>query len=368
VELSKEIKEIIQGEAIKVDTDGAFPTESIKALMKAGYYGLISSEEVGGSGKGIAEAASICEHIAELCASTAMITCMHYSATAVIEKFGGKEVREAIARGEHLSTLAFSEVGSRSHFWAPVSTATEASDGQVSLSGKKSWITSVYEADSYVWSSKPLSAEGHSSIWLVPRKSNGLSIQGRYVGLGLRGNDSCPVNAESVLVPKSSILSADGAGFDVMMGVVLPIFSLLGASISIGVMKSALKGAIGHVSKTELSHLGQSIADFPTVRSYLAKAQIKMDSAIALRNDAISAILTGREDTMLRVLEIKACAGETALEVSDIAMRVCGGAAYRKEVGVERSFRDARAAFIMAPTSDALYDFIGKAICGMPLF
>jgi hypothetical protein len=31
-------------------------------------------------------------------------------------------------------------------------------------------------------------------------------------------------------------------------------------------------------------------------------------------------------------------------------------------------FRDARAASVMAPTSDQLYDFIGRAVCGMPVF
>jgi alkylation response protein AidB-like acyl-CoA dehydrogenase len=77
---------------------------------------------------------------------------------------------------------------------------------------------------------------------------------------------------------------------------------------------------------------------------------------------------TVRPDASLRVLESKACAGETANEVLDLAMRVCGGAAFRKEVGVERYFRDARAAGIMAPTTDVLYDFIGKAVCGLPLF
>ena len=61
-------------------------------------------------------------------------------------------------------------------------------------------------------------------------------------------------------------------------------------------------------------------------------------------------------------------AGETATEVLDLAMRVCGGAAFRKDVGVERYFRDTRAAGVMAPTTDQLYDFIGKAVCGLPLF
>jgi isovaleryl-CoA dehydrogenase len=48
-------------------------------------------------------------------------------------------------------------------------------------------------------------------------------------------------------------------------------------------------------------------------------------------------------------------------------MRLCGGAAFRKDVGIERRFRDARAARVMAPTTDALEDFIGRALCGLPL-
>ena len=59
---------------------------------------------------------------------------------------------------------------------------------------------------------------------------------------------------------------------------------------------------------------------------------------------------------------------EILLDVWRVLMRVCGGAAFRKEVDVERDFRDSRASVVMAPVTDALYDFIGKAACGMPLF
>jgi alkylation response protein AidB-like acyl-CoA dehydrogenase len=61
-------------------------------------------------------------------------------------------------------------------------------------------------------------------------------------------------------------------------------------------------------------------------------------------------------------------AGEAALSVLDAAMRVGGGAAFRKDIGIERHFRDARASTVMAPTADALREFIGRALCGMPLF
>ncbi len=96
--------------------------------------------------------------------------------------------------------------------------------------------------------------------------------------------------------------------------------------------------------------------------------QIKTDMAKLLLDDTITALEQNRPDAMLRVLECKAAAGEAATEVLDTAMRVCGGIAFRKDVGVERYFRDTRAAGIMAPTTDVLYDFIGKAVTGLPLF
>jgi alkylation response protein AidB-like acyl-CoA dehydrogenase len=236
------------------------------------------------------------------------------------------------------------------------------------LDAKKSWVTSAFEADSYVWSSKPLAAEGASTLWLVDAKAKGLSQPGKFDGLGLRGNASTPITATGVRLPASSRLGEDGKGFDIMMGVVLPWFSVLSASCSVGLMEGALTRAIGHVTATRHQHLDTSLADLPTIRAYLARARIRTDATAALLGDTIAAIGASRPDTMLRVLEVKAAAAEAALEVTDTAMRVCGGAAFRKEAGIERLFRDARASSVMAPTSDVLYDFIGKAITGLPLF
>ena len=96
--------------------------------------------------------------------------------------------------------------------------------------------------------------------------------------------------------------------------------------------------------------------------------RIRTDSARALLLDTLDAVENRREDTLLRLLEIKAAAAEAALDVTDTAMRVCGGSAFRKDVSVERFFRDSRASAIMAPTTDQLYDLIGRAVCGMEVF
>lgn len=359
--------QIISPAARTVDEQAIYPRAAFDALGQAGLLGLISSREVGGLGLGHRAAALTVEKIGQHCTSTAMVLCMHYCGAAVIEAFGDDATRRAIAAGRHVSTLAFSETGSRSHFWAPVGTAA-AIDGKIRLDGHKSMITSAGEADSYIWSSQPTATEGASTLWLVPGKTTGLKVMGQFEGLGLRGNASSPILAEGVLIEESARLGTDGGGFDIMMGTVVPYFNLMTAAVSLGNMEAGLSKAIAHVTATRHQHLGQSIADLPTIRAYLGRARIKVDSARTLFLDTLDALENGRPETLLRLLEVKAATAETGVEVTDIAMRVCGGAAFRKDHGVERHFRDARAATVMAPTADTLYDFIGKAICGMPVF
>lgn len=365
--LDRIINDVIAPQAEEVDQSGTFPRAAIEALGRAGLLGLISAKEVGGLGESHRAATMVVEQIASTCASTAMVVCMHYAATAVIEAHGAISVREAIAHGEHLTTLAFSEAGSRSHFWAPISTARQVAGG-IQVDAQKSWVTSAGQADSYVWSSCALATDGKITLWLMPADARGLRIPQPFNGLGLRGNSSSPVTAEGVIISSDSMLGADGSGFDIMMGVVLPYFQLMSAGFSVGTMNAATNKTAQHISGTKLEHLAQSLADLPTVRTYLSRMRIKTDMARALLLDALQALEQGREDAMLRILEVKAAAGEASTEVTDLAMRVCGGAAFRKEVGVERHFRDARAATVMAPTTDVLYDFIGKALCGIPLF
>ena len=365
--LADVVAEVIAPQATRIDRDGAYPRAGLDALGRAGLLGLVSAADVGGGGQGPRAAAAVTGELARHCASTAMVVLMHYAATAVIEAHGPREVREAIAAGTYVGTLAFSEAGSRSHFWAPLSTAV-ADDGHVRLDARKSWVTSAGEADGYVWSSRPVSGDGRSTLWLVPAGASGLSVGAPFDGLGLRGNGSSPMAADDVIVGTDAMLGPDGGGFDVMIGTVLPWFQVMTAAFSVGTADAATTKAASHVAATRLEHLDQSLAESPTVRAHVARMRVRTDAAGALLGDTLDAMEARREDALLRVLEVKAVAGEAATDVTDVAMRVCGGAAFAKEVGVERHFRDARAATVMAPTTDALYDFIGRAVCGLPLF
>jgi alkylation response protein AidB-like acyl-CoA dehydrogenase len=166
----------------------------------------------------------------------------------------------------------------------------------------------------------------------------------------------------------SARLGEDGAGLDIALGVVLPVFQILNASCSLGLMDAAFTKVIAHVTTARLEHLEQILADQPVTRQHLAQMKARADAASTLVADAVVALAAGRADAPLRMLQSKAVAGEAALEVLDVAMRLGGGAAFRKDSGIERYFRDARASTVMAPTVDALQEFIGRTLCGMPLF
>jgi alkylation response protein AidB-like acyl-CoA dehydrogenase len=364
--LTRVIDDVVEPGAAEVDASGRFPRRQVEALAETGFLGMASATEVGGAGLGVRAVADVVERLARVCGSTAMVTLMHFCGVAVIEAHGPLAVRREIGEGRHLTSLALSEVGSRSHFWAPLSTAV-AVDGGVQLDARKSWVTSAGQADSYVWSSRPVAGDGPMTLWLVPADARGLSVAAPFDGLGLRGNASSPITAEGTVVDEASRLGRDGAGLDVALSCALPWFLTLSAAFSLGLMEAAVGETVAHVRRTRLEHLDVALADQVQPRAGVARLRIETDAIRALVAETVAALEEGREDAMVKALEVKAAAGEAAAHVTDGAMQVCGGAAFRKELGIERRFRDARAARVMAPTTDVLLDLVGRALCGLPL-
>jgi alkylation response protein AidB-like acyl-CoA dehydrogenase len=358
------------------DKAGRFSTEAVESLGESGLFGLLLPVEFGGSGLGPRTFAVVMAALAEADASVAMVYLMHILGTATVSaaRPGAAQalapILQEIGAGRHLSTLAFSEAGSRSHFWAPISRAHRNGSG-VRLSAKKSWVTSAGYAQSYVVSA--LAPEGagptDSTLYFLAADTPGLSVAGPWDGLGLRANASAPITLDDCQVPSDFQLTDDGAGFPAMLNVVLPLFCLGTAAVALGLCRAAVAGTASHLKSAKFEHLGQTLGEsLPTLRAQLATMQIDTDGLSARIDDLVEHLEKPRETTMLRVLETKAAAGDVAISVTSTAMRVCGGAAFSKHLSIERLFRDAHAGAVMAPTGDVLREFIGKAVLGMPLF
>jgi alkylation response protein AidB-like acyl-CoA dehydrogenase len=367
---------VLAPSAAQNDAAGRFSTEAIKALGEAGLLGLMLPADSGGAGLGPRTFADVTATIAEADASVAMVYVMHILGAASIATARANAtgpaapILQEIAAGRHLSTLAFSEAGSRSHFWAPVSRAQRNGDG-VRISAKKSWVTSAGHAQSYIVSA--LSPEGtgptDSTLYLLLADTRGLSVAGPWNGLGLRANASAPITLDDCPVPADFQLTDDGAGFPAMLNVTLPLFCLGSAAVALGLCRAAVVATTSHLKTAKFEHLGQSLGEaLPTLRAQLATMQIETDGLSALIDDLVHHLENPNDTTMLRVLETKAAAGDVAISVTSTAMRVCGGAAFSKHLSVERLFRDAHAGAVMAPTVDVLREFIGKSLLGIPLF
>jgi alkylation response protein AidB-like acyl-CoA dehydrogenase len=364
--------ETLARHAAEVDGQGRYPSESIAALAHGGFYGLCLDTKFSGQGQGPETFAAVVEELACQCASTAMVFVMHVTATKVLETStiwtGRDQELQAIGAGRSLTTLAFSEQGSRSQFWAPIS-KLEAHGQGYRTQAIKSWVTAAHYADSYVLSAQAPNAESplQSTLYRLPRTRDGVRPMGQFNGLGLRGNDSAPVRLESVSVTDDDLLTPHGRGLDCMLQVTLPWFSVGSAAMAHGLCLASIAATVGHLQGTGFEHTGTQLRDLPNLRMRLAEMSVATEQSRALLGHTLRQIATLDEVAPLGVLRTRMAALQTALQVTDLAMKACGGAAFSRHLSLERNFRDARAGWVMAPTVDQLADFLGRALTGLPL-
>jgi alkylation response protein AidB-like acyl-CoA dehydrogenase len=208
--------------------------------------------------------------------------------------------------------------------------------------------------------------ETASDLYVVDAGTGGVVVTGTWRGLGLRGNASAPMTFH-VAVPESDRLGTPGSGLRLKLETIMPWFNLGNAAVSVGLSQAAVDAAVAHAGAARFDHLGQSLAQLPTIRAQLARMSLDLAATRAYLGTAARAIASPDGQTPLHVLGVKAYANDAALRITDMAMRVCGGAAFSEHLQLDRFFRDARAGHVMAPTADALYDFYGRAITGQPL-
>jgi len=366
--------EMLRANADPIDQARRFPRENIQALGKAGVLGLLIPTQYGGAGGGLAEMSQALETQAQNCASTAMVVMMHYCATAVIAAKGSDAMKQqflpACARGGNISTLAFSEAGSGGHFYMPVSEVRESA-GRKTLSATKSFVTSAGEADSYVVSARKAGATAptETNLYVIAKDAPGFSTQGRFEGLGLAGNARAPMSLQDVAIDDATRLGAEGTGFQSMLEVVLPHFQIGVASVSAGLAKAAHQAIVARMGARKYEHAGgAALASIPRVQFLVAEITLAVNTGHAFLRETIRKALAADPAAMLDVLGVKVAAADACLAAVSRAMTLGGGWAFGKRGGLERIFRDAQAAAVMAPSSDVLKDFIGKASLGLPLF
>lgn len=369
---AREIAQDVVAPRVAETDAGRWPEDGLRALQ-AELGGLVAPREVGGAGLGLRALASVCEALGEVCGSTALCFGMHHVATAVIAAKSTarqrKEYLAPIAAGEHLTTLAVSEPGTGAQFWLPQCRLTGDGDGWV-INGEKSFITNGSKADSYVLSTvaaDPGAPIGEFSCVVVPGDAEGLTWQGEWTGIGMRGNSSIGLRLDDVAVGIDSLLGAPGDQIWYVFEVVAPYFLTAMAGTYLGIASASLKEAIDHLKRRRHAHTGRALAERSVLQHRVGTLWADLQATRRLVYWAAEEADGGGPQALPALASAKAQVADTAVNVVNEAMTLVGGVGYRDHSPLERHLRDVRAAHVMSPTTDILRTWTGRALLDVPL-
>ncbi len=364
----------ITEEAPDIDAKGHWPEHSIRALQQAGLGGLVVAPAYGGHGQGLFGLSRTCEVLGEVSASAALCFGMHCVGTAVI---GSKatpqqqqEFLRPIAAGEHLTTLALSEPGTGAHFYFPQTQLLALSETEFLVNGTKSFVTNGGRADSYVLSTvgvDPEAARDGFSCLVVPNSTAGLEWGPEWKGIGMRGNSSRSLLLKDVPVPAQYLLGEHGDQLWYIFQVVAPYFLTAMAGTYLGIAQAAFNEARQHLLGRSYRHSGATLSQNSLLQHRLGMMWSRIERTRQLLYHATRLGDAGDPGAVLPILSAKAEVGHCCVEVVNEAMTLMGGSSYGQSSRLEVLLRDSRAVHVMAPTTDILYTWLGRALLGQPL-
>lgn len=367
-------KEVVAPNVDLIGEEIKWPEEAIRALQAEGLGGLVVPTLYGGLGSGVLTLAKVCEIIGQECASTAICFGMHCVGSSVIAA-NPTETQQAdflapICEGKHITTLSLSEAGTGSSFYLPQTTMKAISEDEFCINGSKTFVTNGQHADSYVvsvvsnTSDEPL---GLFSCAVVSNDSEGIDWGAEWAGMGMRGNSSRTMGLQDVLVPKINLLGRQGDQIWYIFNVVMPYFLMAMAGTYLGVATTALEEAKKHLSRRYHTHTGSSLSQNSVLQHRLGSLWASLEGARQLTYHAAASFDAGEPESLIALMSAKVQVADAVVNIVNEAMTLCGGIGYRKDSKLHLLLRDARAAPLMAPTSDVMRVWIGRALLGQPL-
>ncbi len=368
-------KDIAAPNARDVDRNASWPEESLRALQDKGLGGLTVPEEYGGLGQGSYALTQVCEILGQECASSAMCFGMHCVGTAVLAAKATPDQQcrylDPIVDGKHLTTLSLSEPGTGSHFYIPHTKLVEVSADSYTVTGSKTFVTNGSFADSYIISAavdiESDDVVGQFSCAVIPKQTQGLVWGPPWSGLGMRGNSSRSLELRDVHVPKRDLLGEQGDQIWYVFNVVAPYFLMAMAGTYLGIASSALEEARDHLSRRYLDDSGSTLGQVPVLQHRLGCLWAMLERTRRLIYHAATSFDFGNPDALPAVFSAKAEVADCVVHIVNEVMTLTGGMAYRDGSKLHQLLRDARAAHVMAPTTDILRTWTGRVLLGKPI-
>ncbi|MED5304110.1 MAG: acyl-CoA dehydrogenase family protein [Pseudomonadota bacterium] len=370
--------------AAEIDRQARFPTENYQDLRASDLLGICIPREHGGRGADLRAYMLAAAEIGRYCGATALTFNMHVSSclwTGVLAD--GVEMSEA-QREEHAAMRArhyrrildegaiyaqpFSEGGDAAAGKAAFGTTAVVTDGGWIVNGKKIFASLSGHADYYgvlcteleTPESRP--SRANTMYIAVPRDAEGVSVEGSWDPLGMRGTVSRTLVFRDVFIPFSEQLMPRGVYFNAARQ--WPHMFMTLTPSYMGIAQAAHDFTVRYLRGEMPGTPPVKRRMYPTKQLAVAQMKIMLEQTKSLWFQSISeARPNPGKDALLRAWAAQYSVMENANEIAQLAIRTCGGQAMLKSLHLERLYRDSRCGALMLPwTAELCTDMLGKGV------
>ena len=352
--------------AFSLDKNNEFPRDAVRKMGELGLMGLPYETEYGGAGADVLSYAIAVEELARVDGGTGVILSAHTSlGTYPIAAFGNEEQKKKylpdLCSGRKIGAFGLTEPNAGSDAGGTETTAEDRGDYYL-LNGNKIFITNGGEADTYVVfavTTPGIGTRGISAL-IVEKGWEGFTFGDHYDKMGIRSSATCELNFNNVKVPKENLLGKEGMGFKIAMS------TLDGGRIGIaaqalGIAQGAYEAAVEY--SKERVQFGRPICQQQAIAFKIADMATKLRCARFLVYSAAE-LKQAHAPYGMEAAMAKQYASDIALEVTNDAMQIFGGAGFMKGMEVERFYRDAKITTIYEGTNEIQRVVIASHILG----
>lgn len=354
------------------DRDGGFPHDFHRALADAGWLGIAMSEEYGGAGLGMTEAAIMMCSISGSGAGLSGASAVHMNIFGLnpVQVFGSASQKQRflpkLIAGQDKACFAVTEPDAGLDTTHLKTRAVREGDHYV-ITGRKIWISTAQVAN------KMLIIARTTPLDQVKKPTDGLSlfytdldrskIEVREIEkMGRKAVDSNMLFIEDLRVPATDLIGTEGEGFRYLLHGLNPERILIAAE-AIGLGQAALRHATQYAKERVV--FGRPIGQNQGIQHPLAQAWMQLEAANLMVMKAATLYDAG-QSCGAEANAAKYLAAEAAFQSCQTAIATLGGMGYAKEYHVERYFRECLIPRLAPVSPQMIMCFIAEKVLGLP--
>jgi alkylation response protein AidB-like acyl-CoA dehydrogenase len=346
---------------------GEPPTELWEALASRGYLGVNVPEEYGGSGLGMRALAAVGEEITASGCGLLLIVVSPAIVGSILARHGTPDQKERWLRGigEGTTKIAFAitepDAGSNSH---NISTAAVKTNGGYAISGQKTYISGVEEADAILVVVRKREEDRSLSVpmlAIVDVDAPGLERQ-LIPTVEPGANKQWQLFFDEVEVEADRVIGGETAGLKAAFDGLNPE-RIMGAAVCNGTARRALKLAADYARERKVwsgpigAHQGIS-HPLAQAKIELELARLMMQKAAALYDAGLSA---AEESNMA-----KFAAAEAGIKCVDQAIQTHGGNGFALEYGLTDMYWGVRLVRTAPVSREMILNYVAEHSLGLP--